>query len=593
MTRRISYLIQYFLTLLLLFLIEKPLFMLYNGDMKGVLGVMWHGLVLDLATAAYLAVLPFVVILVSHFFKQDFPLRKVLLPYHVLVSILLGVIFCVDCALYPFWGYKLDASIFFYLRTPQEALASVSVSYVIVGFLAVSAVVAMLSLLLVSTTPRKLERCALKWYLLPFNLLLLFLVFVAMRGGLGKSTANVGKVYFSDRQYLNHSAINPAFSLLYSMSKQEDFSRQFQFFDPVELETIVAPLFPPESDSTECLLNMERPNVLFVILEGFGHVFLDDAEVAPQLSQLTREGVFFSQCYAGSFRTDRGTVCVLSGHPAYPTTSIMKMPSKSRTLPSVASSLAQQGYHTSFLYGGDITFTNTKGFLLDHGYHDITADVDFTLQERTSNNWGCNDEITFNHLLREIEQGKEYPWHEALLTLSSHEPFEVPYHRLEQAEPNAFAYTDSCLGDFIKRLKATPAWDSLLVVIVPDHGFYYPREGFNHAPRIHHIPMLWLGGSVKEPRVVDVVMNQYDLAATLLAQLHISHEDYPFSRNVMNSSYRPWAFYSWTGGIAFVDATGATLYDLDGRKPIEGDDPRRLACAKALLQTLYQDLGER
>lgn len=593
MTRRILYLVQYYLTLLLLFVVEKPLFMLYNGDMKGLLAVMWHGLVLDLATAAYLTIVPFIIVVVSQFVNRPFSLRKVMMPYHILMGLLLGVIFCVDCALYPFWGYKLDASIFFYLRTPQEALASVSVGYLILGFSVLILFCAALSFLFIKTTPRKFESHPLRWYVLPLDIVVLFLVFVAMRGGLGKSTANVGKVYFSDQQYLNHSAINPAFSLFYSMGKQEDFSSQFRYYEPEELKRIVEPLFPPESDSTESLLRIERPNVLFVILEGFGHVFLDDAEVAPHLTKLTKEGVYFSQCYAGSFRTDRGTVCVISGHPGYPTTSIMKMPSKSRTLPSIASSLAQEGYSTSFLYGGDITFTNTKGYLLDHGYQSITADVDFTLQERTSNNWGCNDEITFNHLLKEIQQGKRSPWHETLLTLSSHEPFEVPYQRLSQAEPNAFAYTDSCLGDFVKQLKATSAWDSLLVVLIPDHGFYYPREGFNHAPRIHHIPMVWLGGAIREPRVIDVIMNQYDLAATLLAQLHVPHDDYPFSRNVMNSNYRPWAFYSWTGGMAFIDPAGATLYDLDGQRIIEGDDAERLACAKALLQTFYQDLGRR
>ena len=37
---------------------------------------------------------------------------------------------------------------------------------------------------------------------------------------------NTGKVYFSTNQRLNHAAINPAFSLMESLSKQKDFGKQ-------------------------------------------------------------------------------------------------------------------------------------------------------------------------------------------------------------------------------------------------------------------------------------------------------------------------------------------------------------------------------
>lgn len=100
-----------------------------------------------------------------------------------------------------------------------------------------------------------------------------------------------------------------------------------------------------------------------------------------------------------------------------------------------------------------------------------------------------NDDITFEYLYNQLRNRKEEgPWHTAFLTLSSHEPFEVPYHRLEDKIPNAFAYTDECLGKFIDRLKQTPAWKDLLVICLPDHGFYYPREGSNAMPRFIIFP---------------------------------------------------------------------------------------------------------
>lgn len=41
--------------------------------------------------------------------------------------------------------------------------------------------------------------------------------FLAIRGGLGASVANVSKVYFSPVPFLNHAATNPVFSFLSSL----------------------------------------------------------------------------------------------------------------------------------------------------------------------------------------------------------------------------------------------------------------------------------------------------------------------------------------------------------------------------------------
>ena len=311
---------------------------------------------------------------------------------------------------------------------------------------------------------------------------------------------------------------------------------------------------------------------------------------------MSKEGIWFTNCYANSYRTDRGTVCTFSGYQSFPTLSVMKMPNKSRTLPSIAAELRKQGYHTDFLYGGDINFTNMKSYLLESGYQHLTADVDFPVSQR-KNAWGVNDDITFEWLYNHLKDRKDTPWHTAFLTLSSHEPFEVPYHKLDEKVPNAFAFTDHCLGQFIEWMKKTPQWDDLLIICLPDHGFYYPEEGNGHAARIHHIPMLWLGGAIKQPMVIDKIMNQTDMAATLLAQLGLNHDAFNFSRNVLSKEYSyPFAYWTFGGGCAFADSTGVTLYDLNADRVADespSPDSNRLQRVKAILQSSYDDLGSR
>ena len=608
MKKRIAYISLYFFTVLLIFILQKPLFMLYNGSIEKGFGfadymqVMVHGASLDAATAGYLTAFPFLLVLISIWFRK-FPLKKILYGYYILAAALISIIFVVDMALYTFWGFKLDASVFLYIDSPKEALASVSVGFILLRVLAILLLIALNSWVLLKITPSVLTATRKRIAGTAGMLLLGGVLFIIIRGGVTESTSNIGQVYFSNEPFLNHSAVNPDFSLLSSMGKSQNFASEFNFFDEEKRAALFDGLYPTtDGDSIIQVLNTKRPNILIILMEGFGGAFVEPLgglpDVTPHFNRLSKEGVFFTNCYANSFRTDRGTVCTFSGYLGLPTASVMKIPAKSRTLPAIAEGLSKAGYKTDFLYGGDINFSNMKSYLLSTGYQRLTANTDFSLAEQTSNAWGVNDDITFEYLYNQLRNRKEEgPWHTAFLTLSSHEPFEVPYHRLEDKIPNAFAYTDECLGKFIDRLKQTPAWKDLLVICLPDHGFYYPREGSNAMPRFYHIPLLWLGGAVKQPMQVDKIMNQTDLAATLLGQLGLEHTAFTFSRNVLGSDYKyPFAFYSFNNGFSFRDSTGVTVFD-NNSGSILFDEPEadesRLDKGKAILQTVYDDLGNR
>lgn len=439
------------------------------------------------------------------------------------------------------------------------------------------------------------------------------LLFIPIRGGVTTSTANVGMVYFSNNQFLNHSAINPCFSLLASLSKQQDFAAQFDFFPEEERKEIFEELlnrFPQEfdkenqkkctNDSGLIQLHEEKPNILIILTESFSANALDPTQdIMPNYNRLRNEGIFFSNLYANSFRTDRGIVATLNGYLAQPTTSIMKYPAKSQTLPSIAKVLTANGYVADMLYGGDINFTNMQSYFYSSGYSRITADRDFPITSRLSK-WGANDDITFRHLYEEIKnRDTQSPWLTTFLTLSSHEPFDVPYHRLDEVGlyPNSVAFTDSCIGNFIDQLKKLPVWKNTLVILVSDHGYPYPADVKNEEPRRYQIPMLWLGGVIQKPAVITRYANQTDLAATLLHLLGLPHEDFTFSRNIFSPDYPEYAFYTYSNGFGFIDSTGVTVYDNEGNKPIiestqEGSD-LRIRKGKALLQTLYDDLGGR
>ncbi|WP_302026790.1 LTA synthase family protein [Parabacteroides johnsonii] len=619
MKKRILFLLALFFIWLPLLAVQKPVFLLYHHalasgcSLSDYLKVITHGLLLDCTMAGYLTALPLLMTLVSIWLPGTF-YKKLLKGYFGIMAVLIAAIFSVDVALYGYWGFRLDATLFFYLQSPKDAMASVPLGqfFAQLGMFVVyaSGIYWVLKKCIVPLFPETQVRKRLSGSLV--ILLSGGILFIPIRGGVTTSTANVGMVYFSQNQFLNHSAINPCFSLIASLSKQQDFAAQFNFFPEEERKEVMETLsssprtgYGNEEDSMkpQTLLNTSRPNILIILMESFSANAVGavggDSVITPNLNRLSREGVLFTNMYANSFRTDRGIVSVLNGYLAQPTTSIMKYPAKSQTLPSIAKSLTNEGYIANMLYGGDINFTNMQSYFFGSGYSRITADRDFPITSRLSK-WGANDDITFRYLYEDIKsRDNQAPWLTTFLTLSSHEPFEVPYHRLDEMGlyPNSVAFTDSCIGHFIEKLKELPVWKNTLVIFVSDHGYPYPKDVTGYEPRRYHIPMLWIGGAVKEPVVIDKLANQTDLAATLLNQLEIDHDAFTFSRNILSPDYPEYAFYTYSNGFGFIDSTGISVYDNEGKKtlietPREGSD-LRLRKGKALLQTLYDDLGNR
>ena len=605
MLNRIKYILSYFLLVWFYFLIQKPIFMLCNASksysVTDYLSVMWHGASLDATTTGYLTIIPFVLTIASVWFRH-LPFRKIMTPYYIVVMFLISLIFIGDLSLFAFWESKLDASIFIYIDSPKNAIASVSTGYIFGRTLLILGLTALMSGLLWLVTPHQLQRINMKGQQMVATLCALpiaALLFLIIRGGFRVSTANVGDAYFSTDQFLNLSAINPAFNLFSSTERQARYEDEFNFYDETRRAQLMTGLYPKSDKGTTYVLNTARPNILVIFMESFGATMIERLGgakgVDPNLEQLADEGIFFSRIFANSFRTDRGLVSTLSGHISYPTTSIMKLPAKSRLLPGIARTLQQAGYQTDFLYGGDINFTNMRSYFTTTGYQHLTSDTDFSLQERTSSSWGAHDEYTFDRLYEMLEsRPADRLWHTGFLTLSSHEPFEVPYNRLKDKRQNSFAYTDHCLGEFIDRLKQLPVWNNLLVICLPDHG---SSPTFNvTSPTFYHIPMLWLGGAIKAPAVIHTLMNQSDMPATLLGQLGLPHQDFKYSRNIFSTSYTyPFAYSTFSDGFMFKDSTGVTIFDNAARKPVYNEpapDGAREEKGMAILQTSYDQLGE-
>jgi phosphoglycerol transferase MdoB-like AlkP superfamily enzyme len=640
MKERLIGLIKTYIYFVCIFVIQKPLFVLYYkslyADTTGtdIFRIIWHGLPLDLALAGYLTVIPALLFIFSVWTLSKF-LHKLWNIYFLIIVILLSIIFVVDLVLYEYWGFRLDATpLFYFFSSPKDAIASVSWGVVIVGLLAMLLFASLLYAFAFFMQRKIWSSLKLPYYRMMVSgglFIAIGLLFIPIRGGFTVSTMNTGKVYFSTNQRLNHAAINPAFSLMESLAKQEDFGNQYRFLKASQVNDLMKNLVDPSVlDSTAVvpdslrthLFKISRPNILLVIMESFSSKLMTslggEPNIAVHLDSLAKEGILFTNFYANSFRTDRGLVAVLSGYPAQPTTSIMKYPHKTQSLPAIAQCLKNVGYHTKYYYGGDADFTNMRSFLMSSGFNQIICDEDFPVSERLSK-WGVHDHLVFNRLFQDLKaevstkgEGVIHdnhtevtrdgivnpirPFFKVLQTSSSHEPFEVPYRRLANDRLNAFAYTDSCVGDFVKRFKKLPQWKNTVIILVPDHLGAYPEHINNLTVERYQIPLLMIGGAVRSPKHISVYGSQHDIAATLLAQLGLSHHQFTFSKDLLNPAAPHFAFFTIPDAFGMVTPEDRLIFDCGAGKIAVDDGERKrknLLSGEAYLQKIYDDIAKR
>lgn len=628
MRERIILFFKTYLLFVVIFIIQKPLFMAYyHAQYAEVswtewLKVVWHGMPLDLSLAGYLTLIPGLLLMISAWALPKI-LKRIWAGYFIFVSCLISLIFVVDLGLYSFWGFRLDATpLFYFLSSPKDAFASVSIGFVLSGILAFVLMAALLYWLFQKILFSTGESSQFK---LPYHslsvsgalLLLTGVLFIPIRGGFTVSTMNTGKVYYSTNVLLNHAATNPAFNLMESLSKQKDFASQYRFMEPAEADKLMTSLIDPTVVAAmECrpdtlpqpsikLFRESHPDICLVILEGFSSKLMTALggapDIAVQLDSLSHEGILFTNFHANSFRTDRGLVAILSGYPAQPTTSIMKYPLKTSKLPAISRRLRQAGYGTHYYYGGDADFTNMRSYLMASGMEDIVCDKDFPIGERLSK-WGVHDHLVFRRLLDDLKNDSmnvgahRKPMYRVIQTSSSHEPFEVPYRRLEDDRMNAFAYTDSCVGDFVRQFKELPQWKNTVLIFVPDHLGATVEPLSLYALDRFQIPMLMIGGAVNQPRKIDVYGSQQDLAATLLAQLGLPHYEFVFSKDMLDSTAPHFAFFTVPDAFGMATSDNQLIFDNQASQVVldEGTEKgRHLSAGKAYLQKLYDDLAAR
>ena len=96
--------------------------------------------------------------------------------------------------------------------------------------------------------------------------------------------------------------------------------------------------------------------------------------------------------------------------------------------------------------------------------------------------------------------------------------------------------------------------------------------------------------------VINTIGSQTDIATTILHQLKISTEEFKWGKDLLDSSAKSFAFYSFNNGFGWVTPGGTQTIDNVSKKVIykeAGFDTSNSKYAKAYMQFSYQDFLRR
>lgn len=611
MRKRLIAFVLYTLFWLVFFFAARLFFLLMQPgelsacDFTTIAGTFIHGFKLDLSTSCYFLLLPMLVAIPGLYFDGRW--FKVFMKVYSFFLIIFSTLIVVgDANVYSYWGFRLEFSSIEYLKTPKDAMASLRPGeffFFLLAVLLISGAFILICNRIINKFFTSFERVNL---LIPKIIVLLVLtasLIIPIRGGTGVAALNVGAAYFSDSLFPNHAAINVIWNFGHTAAYSKPSRNPYSFGDLNEAYGNVRTL-TKNSGPAEKVLNNQRPNILIIILESFGSYLTDqpgnDSIVTPRFREFVHEGIYFSNFYAAGSRTDKAIPAIFSGYPNLPTIQIIREPKKTQSLPGIVKLLDSAGYKSSFWYGGDINFANINSFITTSAFREKITMGNFD-PENYNSKWGVHDEILFQLLQDSLIKAKQ-PFVYSVLSLSSHEPFEVPMEPVFKGKDelslfkNSVFYTDRSLGDFIDNAKKTDWWKNTLVILLADHCRRYSDKVPVYSQDIFKIPMLWIGGALqKRDTIIKRNGNQFDLPLMIANQLDIK-SSFPFSKDLLSTGSNSFSFYTYNEGFAFITDSATAIYDVKLKGNIE-EKGKNAASAeklgKSFLQVLFDDYLKR
>ena len=258
-------------------------------------------------------------------------------------------------------------------------------------------------------------------------------------------------------------------------------------------------------------------NIVFVHMESI-QTFLMDQEfngikLTPNLNDLASEGMFFSNFYPQvSTGTSSDTEFTLLSSLMPAASGAVFVSYYNRNYNTIPKYLTEKGYYTFSMHGNFSSMWNRSNAHPSLGYQGMYFEESFEYGENDIINLGINDKLFYKQAIPILENiESSYPnYMGTIITLSNHSPFtfieqygeydfSVKYNKVNEETGeveeltsnylkdtavanymNSVYYADQALGDFIKYIKESDAFEDTVFVFYGDHDAKLTRKELNY-----------------------------------------------------------------------------------------------------------------
>lgn len=328
----------------------------------------------------------------------------------------------------------------------------------------------------------------------------------------------------------------------------------------------------------------KKYNLVLITVESLSARFLKEFgnkdNVTPNLDQLTKSSLFFSNLYATGTRTVYGLSAITLAMPPVPGNSIVRRPDNGRMF-SLGHVLDTKGYDTKFIYGGFGYFDNMNKFFGENGYK-IVDRSNLKKDEITfANVWGVADDDIYRRAIKENDESyaAKKPFFNMIMTTSNHRPFTYPDGKIDIPSPGrrqgGVKYTDYAIHYFLTEAKKKPWFKDTIFVIVADHTSSSSGKT-ELEPKKYRIPMWVYAPGIVKPGRVDWMASQIDVAPTILGLMGVDYESRFYGKDLMKekperafiSNYQKLGYMTKEGLVILEPVNQYNFYKLkpDGYK---------------------------
>lgn len=300
------------------------------------------------------------------------------------------------------------------------------------------------------------------------------------------------------------------------------------------------------------------PNVVLVICESFSayksSMWGNPLDTTPFFAELSRQGVFFDNCYTPHIGTARGVWATITG---LPDVEPRETASRNPALVDQHTIINDFTAHEKFYFlGGSTSWANIRG-LLTNNIRDLRLYEEGSYDSPRIDVWGISDKNLFLEA-NDVLRTQTKPFFAVIQTADNHRPYTIPKEDLDEfkkvtvppaelkragfesiEELNAFRYTDFAFRKFIEAARKEKYFERTIFVFIGDHGIggnagtMFPPAWTEQNLTCYHVPLLVYAPAMLAPRRISSVASMVDVLPTIAGLAGISYRNNGFGRDLL------------------------------------------------------------